>query len=497
MTNAPPVPGDHLAARARRTPDHIAVIDLPGGTVNSFADEDATVETLAGRLAAEGVTVNDRVATVLDVGVRPIRMLQALTRIGSVAVPLDPRLDADALADRVSLADPSLVVCDRSSAAGVAEIPPDVPIRTLDAGTEFRALPDPTTPSSRGRRPDEERLLVFTSGSTGRPKLVRLTARNLRTSAIASALRLGIDRDDRWYSPLPPWHVGGLAPSVRSVLYGTTVVVPGEFDAALAIEHIRETEVTCLSVVPTMLRRLLAETDGADALAAPGVRFVLSGGAPTPQRLVDRCVRENVPVAPTYGMTEAASQIATADPATAAAQPDSVGPPMWQMRVTIVDADGNPVDGDEPGEIVVDGPAVSPGYAGDPGTDTWGPYGFHTGDRGLLRDGLLYVRGRLDDRIVTGGETVDPTEIEAVLERHPSVSAAAVVGLEDPEWGERIGALVVTETEITPDDLARFYTSRLPGFKRPRTIALAAELPRTASGSIDRIAVRERLTSEP
>jgi O-succinylbenzoic acid--CoA ligase len=197
-------------------------------------------------------------------------------------------------------------------------------------------------------------------------------------------------------------------------------------------------------------------------------------------------------------MTETASQIATATPAQAFAHEGTVGQPLVVTDVSVLDETGAPCAPGERGELVVDGPTVTPGYLDDVRTSAaFGDRGLHTGDVGYRDEaGRLWVLNRRDDRIVTGGENVDPGEVVAVLRAHPRVESAAVVGVPDDEWGERVAALVVPsgDTEPTGDEIEAHCRERLAGFKVPRTIAFAAELPRTVSGTVDRDAVRERLS---
>jgi O-succinylbenzoic acid--CoA ligase len=288
--------------------------------------------------------------------------------------------------------------------------------------------------------------------------------------------------------------MGGLAPVYRTTLYGATLVLaptdPEDLLAAMT-DH----EATGVSVVPTLLSRLL------DAGLLPdSLRFVLVGGAPTPTELVERCADRSVPVCPTYGMTETASQIATAAPGEAPRHPGTVGRPLLFTDVTVVDEHGDAVPAGEPGELAVGGPTVTPGYYDDPDATAaaFSPNGLLTGDVGHRDEGgRVYVHGRADDRIVTGGQNVDPGEVAAVLRDLPGVGDAVVVGLPDEEWGERVAALLEPDPGSDADapDAATVEAhcrERLAGYKLPRVLAVDA-IPRTESGTADRDAVRERL----
>jgi O-succinylbenzoic acid--CoA ligase len=198
-------------------------------------------------------------------------------------------------------------------------------------------------------------------------------------------------------------------------------------------------------------------------------------------------------------MTETASQIATARPTEAVNHLGTVGRPLLLTDVTVVGEDGEQCPPREPGQLVVSGPTVTPGYYDDPDAtdDAFGEYGLHTGDVGYVDEGgRLRVLNRREDRIVTGGENVDPNEVAAVIRDHPTVRDVAVVGLDDPEWGERVAALVATDSsdeDLSPDAIREHCAGRLTGYKHPWTVGFAAELPRTESGTVDREAVRERL----
>jgi O-succinylbenzoic acid--CoA ligase len=300
--------------------------------------------------------------------------------------------------------------------------------------------------------PPGTRTVIFTSGTTGRPKPVYLTAANHEASAIASAWNLGVHPEDRWLCCLPLWHVGGLAIPIRSAIYGTTAVLHDGFDAGRVRAEIESGEVTLVSLVATMLRRLI----DAGLSEWPALRGALVGGGPIPRTLLDWADDTGFPLIPTYGMTETASQVVTGHR------------PLLGVDVRIGDG----------GEILVSGPMVAPG-ACDP--DGW----LHTGDRGRLDgDGRLFVEGRLDDVIVTGGENVAAAEVEEALLAHPAVADAAVAGRPDPEWGEAITAFVVLSGAATDDELLNHCRERLPGFKVPKTVERRAELPRNAAGKL-------------
>ncbi|RDZ55311.1 o-succinylbenzoate--CoA ligase [Haloferax sp. Atlit-4N] len=492
---------DWLSHRVAATPDREALIHAATGDSWTFRELDALVDETAGQLAALGVEAGDHLGVVLDPGVDYVRLIHAATRLGAVLVPLSDRLTPDEVGRNVELADVTTLVCGESTESTAVEATTDVPVVSVDdprwEGVINLSSIAPKRVEPAGWSLSETMLLLFTSGTTGTPKAVKLTMGNLLANAVAGAFRLGVSPDDRWLVTLSLHHMGGIGPILRGPLYGTTVVLREGFDAGGAADDIGKYDATGVSLVPTMLKRML---DSRGTLS-DSLRVVLLGGAPAPDDLVERCRNYSVPVYPTYGMTETASQVATATPDEAFADVGTVGRPLFFTDLWVVDEDGTAVEPGTPGELVVSGPTVSPGYYRNPEAtaDAFTDAGLRTGDIGYRDDdGLLYVLNRKDDRIITGGENVDPGEVAAVLREHPAVDDAVVLGIPDSEWGERVAALVVpADPENPPDDedLDAFCRDRLAGFKCPRLVETAEELPRTVSETIDREAVRERLVA--
>jgi O-succinylbenzoic acid--CoA ligase len=298
--------------------------------------------------------------------------------------------------------------------------------------------------------------VMHTSGTTSAPKPVELTLGNWHANALGSAVMLGLDLRERWLCVMPLAHVGGLSILLRSTLYGTTVVLHERFETEAVLAELMSAErrITLVSLVPTMLARLL----DAGLEQPPALRWALLGGGPIAPALLERAAAAGVPVAPTYGMTEACSQIAT------------FGLPLPGVELA------NGADG----ELLVRGPIVAPGAVAP---DGW----LHTGDLGRFDEGgRLVIVGRRADTIVSGGENVAPAEVEAILLEHPAVTDAGVFARADDEWGEAVLASVVVRDGggVTPDELRAFCAERLAGFKVPKAIAFVAELPRTPSGKL-------------
>lgn len=516
---------DFLPA-ATREPDRLALTD--GERSWSHGE----LAAAADRVASEALDLDPAgpagvVATLLPPSPEAVVVTHAVLRSPALLAPLNPGLTARELADALSALRPDRIVVSpstdelaRSASAGegAAEIvrmdrlePQPGGAASLPSGAVDRA------DAAGARRPHggvrntgrsgeagtvpahRDVAVLWTSGTSGYPRGVVLRASALRHSAEASRARLGLGADDRWYASLSLAHVGGLALVTRAGLLGSAVVTGGDFDARRLNAAIDGGEVTHASVVPTMLARLLDARGG--EWPAKGFGLLLVGGARCPPELVERAFHAHLPVALTYGMTEATSQVATASPDVARRDPRTVGRPLEGVEVRI----GS--DGVE-GEILVRGPTLASRlWNGDALVDPEGWY--HTDDLGRLDDeGRLSVTGRRSARIVTGGVTVDPLEVEGVLRALDGVSDVGVVGVPDPEWGEAVWAAVVPrasapdaepvvlgEDERLTDEprLRAQARRRLAAAKVPKRILELSSLPVNANGKVDRAALRELL----
>lgn len=496
-TTAPAV--DLLARRVAKTPETTALVDPHSGQSWTYRDLDRWVDAVAARVLANSADSDS--ATARRVGLllppRPAAVVTAYAamRLGCPIVGLNTELPASTLRDQLCRTDPELLVCGAESFE-TAESAASCPVVSVDSDADWPAEPtgeSEATVDPVPVAPDETALILCTSGTTGQPRAVRLTRENLEASARASAARLGVGPEDRWLGCLPVYHMGGFAPLIRAVRDGATLLFQREFDAEATARILAEREVTHVSFVPTQLKRLLAVMD--ETSTFPALRVILLGGAPAGETLLERAWEHDLPVHPTYGLTETASQVATARPAEARANPGTVGRPLPGTTVHVIE-DGQAVSPGERGELVVEGPTVTPGYLDEDATAAViGEDGLHTGDIGYRDEaGRLWVVGRRDEAILTGGELVVPGEVSRVLESHPAVERAAVVGLDDAEWGERVVALVVADGDA-PDreKLRAFCADSLPGYAVPKDVTFTDSLPRTASGTVDRAAVRSRL----
>ncbi|HEX3608799.1 MAG TPA: o-succinylbenzoate--CoA ligase [Solirubrobacterales bacterium] len=437
---------DWLAQRSQSCPDATALV--ADGSEVTYAELEAEATWVARRLIAQGVRRGSIAAMTMHARREQVVLVHALMKVGAVLLPLSPRLSAEERGAVIAAEEPAI---DLDDAGELTQTEADLPL----LGEHDM---------------DDLACRVMTSGSTGTPDPVGLTYGNFLWSAVASAFNIGVEPTDRWLCCLPLSHISGLGIAMRSVIYGTTAVVHDGFDVDRVAAALQRDGISVVSLVTTMLTRLLEA--GADL---SGPRAILVGGGPVPEDPLEEALGRGATVVQTYGLTEACSQVTTLAPVDARRKLGSAGRPLLTTHLRIQD-----------GEILVQGPTVAPGRAD---ADGW----LHTGDLGRIdEEGFLYVEDRMDDLIVSGGENIVPAEVEKVLLRHPEVADAAVVGREDPEWQQAVTAIVVLHegSRADPDDLRRHCAESLAGFKVPKRVELAAALPRTPSGKLMRRALR-------
>ena len=443
------------------------------GTI-SYAELDSRVSAAASRLVELGLGAGSQVALYLPKGERYLVLLLALVRAGCVTCPLSTRLPPGGVAPLLRRAACSALISDNEKALEAAG-----DLRKLGPGALLEA---PEMPTGRPEPPDipldRASTIMFTSGSTGAPKAALHTFGNHYYSAVGSNTNIALVPGDRWLHSLPLYHVGGLSILFRCLLARAAVALPDP-DQPLD-DAIAGLGATHVSLVPTQLLRLLR--GGAAALER--VKAVLLGGGAIPAYLVDEALARGLPIHTSYGLTEMASQVTTTPPDAAPDELNTAGRVLPHRQVS--------VSGE--GEILVRGETLFDGYFQD--EEVYRPLDaggwFHTGDLGELdEDGYLHVRGRLDNMFVSGGENVQPEEIEEALCRLAGVEEAVVVPVEDEEFGVRPIAFVrMAEGAPDPEALSRALGVSLERFKIP--VDFHAWPDEAGGMKVDRIAFGER-----
>ncbi len=391
-------------------------------------------------------------------------MAYASLRAGVPLLPLDPKLP-ESLRERLLR---SATRCERTG---------EVARHLQSSGRAWAPLGIDTSRSAL-------QWVLFTSGSTGAPKGVYLSPTNLAASVQASQARIPLYPGDCWLHCLSLYHIGGLAILCRCLAAGATLLLQERFQAQAVWDALWRHSVTHLSLVPTLLARLLALSG--DQPPPPSLRVLLVGGAPLNPSLARRALAARWPLCVTYGMTETGSQVATRCGPEAGLAAGRVGKPLPGFQVRIGEPDEQGV-----GRIWVRGPALMLGYANPQGRLGLGLKGgwLDTGDLGCWeKDGALRISGRADDVLISGGEKVHPQLVEAQLTQCAGVEEAALSACPDPHWGERL--VLLYRGDAAPERLAAYAKRHLQGAWRPKVFYRVDQLPRNAMGKLDRRALR-------
>src|SRR6266487_2615196 len=487
---------DWLTRCAENFPQRLAI--KCGQVQWTFAELEQQVTHLARQLAAIGIQSGSRVALLASNGSPYVTCVHALTRLGAILVPLNTRLTLDELCWQLQDVHATFLLSDSQDATRANEIEHAIPALSsatliVEPGSNNIILQGiDEVPVSLQTLIDlsKTQAIMYTSGTTGNPKGVLITYGMQWWNAIGSALNLGHQPDDCWLACMPFFHIGGLSILMRSVIYGISIILQEKFDPTAVNKVINEERVTIISVVATMLQRMLADLDQGqrDTRYPTMLRCVLLGGGPAPRSLLEDCAARNIPVVPTYGLTESCSQAVTLSPTDALRKLGSAGRPLLPIQLRIIN-DDRPAPAGEAGVICLKGPTITPGYADRPQAtqeafrDGW----LSTGDIGYLdADGYLYVLDRRNDLIISGGENIYPAEIEGVLLGHPDVEEAGACGQEDPQWGQIPIAFVRLRpgSAATTSLLLDYTQQRLARYKLPRAIYIVDALPRNSSGKL-------------
>ncbi|HZP29717.1 MAG TPA: fatty acid--CoA ligase family protein [Acidimicrobiia bacterium] len=466
--------------------DRVAIGSRDGGI--TYEGLRRAASAAAARLDGTGAT--SLVLTLPNGPVLPVALFGAAWAGVSYA-PVNFRLPDAVRKEMIERLQPAVVIDDETAwLAGAA------------AEGELRAFPDD---------PDRPAVLLFTSGTSAAPKAAVLAHDQLLAYIFNTVEFAAAGDDEAVLLAVPPFHIAGVAAVLSSTYAGRRIVPLPRFTAEDWIVTARDEQVTHAFVVPTMLARIVAAMEADESLRVPTLRHLAYGGARTPAPVLERALHlfPATGFVNAYGLTETSSTVSVlgpddhraaheSDDPAVKARLSSVGRPVPGIEVIVVADDGAECAPNEKGEVRIRGAQVSGEYVGvqsQRDRDGW----LHTGDRGWLdAEGYLFVEGRGDDTIIRGGENLSPAEIEDTLLRHPAVGHAAVVGLPDEEWGEKVAAMVtpVPGATIDVEELQAWTREHLGSIKTPEVVALADELPHTATGKILRRQIRQELAEQ-
>ena len=497
-----------------------AVVDGPLRlTYEAFGDR---CDRWSSWLQQAGISKGDRVACIAPNVHAQLESFYAVPQIGAVLVPINYRLIADDFRYLISHSGARIVCAHADYLDAIDSIRADLPgvehyvalTGARDGWLDYERLVADTPPSFTAAAVDERDLLTinYTSGTTSRPKGVMITHRNAWMNSIGVLVHVPMTVADRYLWTLPMFHANGWTFTWTVTAAGGCHVCLPKIDPAAVFDLIAREQVTMLCAAPTVLIALAGAPDDVRRRAPRGVR-VLTAGAPPAAATIERMEEElGWTVTQVYGLTETAPFITICEP-----RPDHADLPsrarctikarqgvelITSGELRVVDETGHEVaaDGAAIGEIVVRGNVVMAGYYNDPEAteramgDGW----FHTGDAAVVHpDGYVEIRDRLKDVIISGGENISSVEVEGMLLRHPAVQEAAVVGLPDPQWGEAPHAFVVLRAgaAATAAEIRQFVRDHMAHYKTPKTVTFVAELPKTATGKIQKYVLRGKKTA--
>ncbi|MEZ4320240.1 MAG: long-chain fatty acid--CoA ligase [Myxococcota bacterium] len=473
-----------LEAHARFRPNAEAILDVDNGRRWSYAELYRDSLRWAGRLQAAGVERGDRVALLAHNRGEHFALMFACAELGAILFPMNWRLAPEELSWQLGNCEPKVVLADRAFQDTLR-----VEMLDLESGPGERSLQGP------GATLEEPWVLMYTSGSSGKPKGALLTHGQLHWNAVNTTLACDLAPSDSTLTFTPLFHTGGLNCLSSPLLHrGGRVVLTRGVDVEQSLDLIENEKITLLMGVPTIYQ-MLADHPSFAGRDVSSVRDALCGGAPLSMPLLERYLERGIPLRQGFGMTEVGPNCFSMPHDRLREKIESVGLPIHHVAAKIVRPDGSECDVDEPGELLMSGPAVFKGYFRNPDADAksfvdgW----FRTGDM-LSRDadGFFRVRGRLKEMFISGGENVYPAEIEAVIHACPGVAHAAVIGVPHPRWGEVGRAFVEPRPgeSVDADAVRAWLDGRLARFKVPKDIIVMPELPRTASGKLDKPAMK-------
>ena len=443
----------------------------------------------AAILKSFGIKENENVAIVGNNDIDFITNVLALWQLNAVPVLINPQLATNEVEDQTAIADCDVVLLNKAvghSALAekfkVIQYPFEEKIKTEDRDYIDELNPDDTA------------IIIFTSGTAGNPKGVELSFNCLIQSAKVGDQIIHHSQNDRWLASLPFYHIGGFLIITRSLLYQTVIILPKNLQTDALAESTNNFKPTLCSLVPTQLRRLME----ADIRPNKELRNVLLGGGYIDQRLVTDAIYDGWNITKVYGSTETTAFVTALPAEEFLEKPTSVGKAVHPNLIVIVNENRYPLPEGEAGEIAVSSAAILKGYYNnEEETEKNIENGFYyTGDIGYLdTDGYLFLEARRTDMIVTGGENVNPNEVENRILEHPDIIDAAVFPLRDDDWGEIVAAVIVKNNSvnnITLDDLEQFLQNSLAGFKIPKKLFFDNKIPKDELGKISRGKLVER-----
>lgn len=490
---------DWISHRASITPDKDALVDRHRRLTYAALEKES--RSLASALRDMGIRPQDRVAALMMNRTEFVVCLMACAHLGAIFVPINYRLNADDVRFILDDARPELLFYEKAFQDTVDHIGTGPwKVIAIDEQVVFAPsyltmlahAPDLKASPVRG---SDVIALLYTSGTTGRPKGVMLTHDIFLWNAIEFITDWDILENDRSLVVNPIFHIVLNILTVPLLYKGGTVILQDKFEPEVALDWMERERVTCMFAIPTNWLAMIQSPSFVHRDLS-SLRFAAGGGAPVPMSVLKFFDDNHIPFREAFGLTETAPAVSTMPSGESLRKRGSIGKPFMHMKVRIINSEGRDVGTDEVGELIVSGPNVFQGYWNQPAAtaeaikEGW----FYTGD--LARkdsDGYIFIVDRKKDLIISGGENVASVEVEQVLYAHQAVLEVAVIATPDDKWGEVPLAIVVKKPDVAVQEgeLLEFCRARLAHFKCPRRVMFVQQLPKTATGKIQKNVLRD------
>lgn len=493
---------DWISKWAVYSPYKVAVREYESGRTLTYGQ----LNRLGNRLAHYffhqlNIGKGDRVAILAENCLEHLILFSAAQKTGCILVPLNFRLAGPEIDYLLDNAQPRLLISELKyekmlkSTKSFDSINHHWTIKELTdyCDPELSSEEDPFFPIIPVAE-DDPIFILFTSGTTGFPKGALYTHKMMFWNSINTSISLIVNSESRTINCMPFFHTGGWNVLVTPFLHhGGYVCLMKKFEAAAVLSLLQTEKVSVFMGVPTMLK-MIAEEAGFEKADFGALHYIIVGGEPMPIPLIEQYHKKGVPIRQGYGMTEVGPNLTSLHQDDAIRKKGSIGRPNFYVSIKIADESGRALPPGRAGELLLEGPMVTPGYwrnaeATQKAFDgSW----FHTGDRVLLdEEGYLFVVDRIKNMFISGGENVYPAEVERVIIAHPEVAEVAVIGVPDEKWGEVGKAFVVTKNPVKEDILMDFCRKNLGKFKVPKYLHFLPQLPKNDTGKINKNALRE------
>ncbi len=483
---------DWISKWAQLKPNATAVSDLETGEKFTYRGLD-NFSTRICHYFKDRIKEGDRIAVLMEHSPYLVALFSACQRLGAILVPLNYRLSAGELQEQVNDCRPSVLIYSEIFDDTVFFLKDQLEtIRLVDFTDELRSINDYRLSPDEFRVKEELPVFLFyTSGTTARPKGVLYTTKMLFWNSLNTSMQLGITSSDKTLNILPPYHTSGWNIFLTPLLHnGGEIMIQKKFDSAKILQQLSSGKITLFMALPTILQ-MLSRVKDFEVTDLRSLRYIICGGEGiTAAQIKTWREFKNISIRPGYGLTEAGPSITSLHEDVALENPASIGKPNFYVELKVIDKLGREAAANETGELCIRGEIVTPGYwnnsvaTRDKIKNGW----FHTGDLACKdEDGFYYLKGRMDDMYISGGENIFPHEIENVLKNHPDILNVQLIPFDDSTWGKR-GVVFIKSgnPDLRKEDIQEFLKDKLAKFKHPKEYIFLDEFPLTGFGKVSR-----------